>query len=305
MGDVQFSDLPEVLSPSNLPEVFSPSDFPEPYHKKEAPEVSSKRLIPRLQRRLLTAVVVILIAVAIALSVVLTNINHSKSTPGQGNSTSNGTFVEGSSLAVTGWRAETDFSIRLFYQGSDDFLRVSSFESSTGSGWTSATKTTKAKPKTPLAAVSFNQSFYGNGSDIETRVFYLDDQNHINELIFDSANPLGKSGTLSERSITAASISRLAAYWPSLTYQHAANGAIWEVRYNCSTGTVDCWNNKPLNISGLDAGFGVAEVPYGRNLSGIFLFYQRDDNQLINYAWSSEANNWTIRKCLVGWFCYR
>lgn len=163
VGDVQFSDLPEVLSPSNLPEVFSPSDFPEPYHKKEAPEVSSKRLIPRLQRRLLIVVVVILIAVAIALSVVLTNINHSKSTPGQGNSTSNGTFVEGSSLAVTGWRVETDFSIRLFYQGSDDFLRVSSFESSTGSGWTSATKTTKAKPKTPLAAVSFNQSFYGNG----------------------------------------------------------------------------------------------------------------------------------------------
>ena len=76
----------------------------------------------------------------------------------------------------------------------------------------------------------------------------------INESIFNSANLLGKSGTLSERSITVAFISRLAAYWPPLTYQHAANGAIWEVRYNCSTGTADCWDNKPLNIGGLDAG---------------------------------------------------
>ena len=137
------------------------------------------------------------------------------------------------------------------------------------------------------------------------KCLYLDYLNRINELNFDSANLRGKSGTLSKRSITAASISRLAAYWPSLTYQNAANGAIWEVRYNCSTGTADCWNNKPLNIGGLDARFGLAEVPYGRNLSGIFLFYQRDDNQLINYAWSSEANNWTIRTCLTRRFYYR
>jgi hypothetical protein len=61
-------------------------------------------------------------------------------------------------LSVTGWRSGSEFSIRLFYQGDDAYLRIIGFESGNGS-WSAPSKFVQAKPGTPIAASSFN---YGN-----------------------------------------------------------------------------------------------------------------------------------------------
>jgi hypothetical protein len=60
-----------------------------------------------------------------------------------------------SALAVTGWRNGNNFSIRIFYHGADDNLRVSSFESDV-SKWSAPNIFAKAKPGTPVGASSFN-----------------------------------------------------------------------------------------------------------------------------------------------------
>ena len=63
---------------------------------------------------------------------------------------------QNSGLAVTGWRSGSDFSIRLFYQGDDSYLRLSAFESGTGV-WTGPSIFVKGKLGTPIAASNFDQ----------------------------------------------------------------------------------------------------------------------------------------------------
>ena len=62
-----------------------------------------------------------------------------------------------SPLAVTAWRSSANaFSIRLFYQGPDDFLRLSAFDSA-GVGWNGPSAFIKVRPSTVLAVSCFGQ----------------------------------------------------------------------------------------------------------------------------------------------------
>jgi hypothetical protein len=75
------------------------------------------------------------------------------------------TIRKNSGLAVTGWRNASDFSIRLFYQGQDGFLRMNGFETASGN-WASSPPFVQARDGTPLAASCFNASyFFNNGGD--------------------------------------------------------------------------------------------------------------------------------------------
>jgi hypothetical protein len=65
-------------------------------------------------------------------------------------------------VSVTGWRSGSEFSIRLFYQGDDAYLRIIGFESSNRS-WTAPLSITQAKPGTPIAASSFNKGLFFAG----------------------------------------------------------------------------------------------------------------------------------------------
>jgi hypothetical protein len=64
----------------------------------------------------------------------------------------------GTAISVTGWRNGSDYSIRLFYQGNDQYLRIIGFESS-NSSWSAPTTFAQAKAGTPIAAASFNTAF--------------------------------------------------------------------------------------------------------------------------------------------------
>lgn len=68
---------------------------------------------------------------------------------------------QNSALGVTGWRAGSDFSIRLFYQGDDSFLRLVAFES-TNEMWSSPSAFVKTKLGTPIAASSFDVGAFGD-----------------------------------------------------------------------------------------------------------------------------------------------
>jgi hypothetical protein len=67
-----------------------------------------------------------------------------------------------SRLAVTGWRTGQEYSIRLFYQGPDDYLRYSAYES-TSAEWTVPVMSVEAIASSPIGATAFNRSIYGGG----------------------------------------------------------------------------------------------------------------------------------------------
>ena len=69
-----------------------------------------------------------------------------------------------SKLAVTGWRTGEEYSIRLFFQGPDDLLRYSAYESTSGS-WAEPVVSVKASPGSAIGATAFNHSIYG-GDDV-------------------------------------------------------------------------------------------------------------------------------------------
>jgi hypothetical protein len=115
-------------------------------------------------------VAVILVFLGAILGAILgTKLHHatpvaSTSTPSPGPSPT--AIRHNSALAVTGWRNGADFSIRLFFQGDDGYLRISAFESTTQS-WSSPVLFTTARAGTPLAASSFNSaSFFGDPNSV-------------------------------------------------------------------------------------------------------------------------------------------
>jgi hypothetical protein len=128
---------------------------------------------------------------------------------------------------------------------------------------------------------------------METHVFYLDSHATIQEYIFHSDNDTGRSGPLNSLNARADTNTRLASYWPSLVYQNSDN-SISELRYNCTVNETNCWHNQNLVISGPRPGAAVAEVPQRRNMSGLVLFYQREDENVVGYKWSDVTGQWSV-----------
>jgi hypothetical protein len=81
----------------------------------------------------------------------------SSSTP---TSSSSDSLRANSALSVTGWASTTGYSIRLFYQGGDGKIRLSSFDSSSGVWDSPQVLDIGAKAGTPLGASSIAEQFY-------------------------------------------------------------------------------------------------------------------------------------------------
>ncbi|KAF2190090.1 hypothetical protein K469DRAFT_699688 [Zopfia rhizophila CBS 207.26] len=299
VGTPPFSCLPEVAPPP------PPKDDPKFVYDSDSTLVPKRKgIFISRQRLLLGLAIALLVIIAVAVGAIVGVLkqnersqssqspNNNGSDP-NANSAPGGSIRNGSSIAVTGWRTGNEYSIRLFYQDGDGFLHMSSMESTTGEVWSGGLKFVKAKLGTPLAASSFNQSIYGNGADMEAHVYYLDDSSTLQEIIFKNSDKAGKAGILNDLNIKAASDTRLGAYWPSLAYQNPDN-SISEIRYNCTTSAQDCCNNRKLDISDQGPSASLAQVPMGRNLSGIFLYYQKKDHNLVNYAWNGDSDQWNL-----------
>jgi len=131
--------------------------------------------VHRLRRRIfwLTAVIIVLVVLAIILGAVLGTrhrggnpVESPSATAVSSPSATPTSIRQKSGLAVTGWRNGSEFSIRLFYQGQDSYLRISQFESTTGN-WSNPKSFVMGKAGTPIAASSYNgNSFWGGGPSV-------------------------------------------------------------------------------------------------------------------------------------------
>ena len=128
---------------------------------------------------------------------------------------------------------------------------------------------------------------------MSTRIYYLDESSTLQEFIFVDDKTTGHPGTLGEANITTAPDSRLAAYWPSVVYQNSDN-TISEAKFNCSKSkdNDNCWNLENLNIKAYGPSAGLAEIPMGRASAGMYLYYQRDDEELVNSAYQRKTDEW-------------
>ncbi|ORY15318.1 hypothetical protein BCR34DRAFT_183877 [Clohesyomyces aquaticus] len=297
VAEIPFSNLPEVVSqasPRDVPKFVLESDTTV-LRKRKGYHITRQKMV-----LLLIAIALIIIGAVVGAVVgVLKSREHlhtaasNNTTSPTTNTTLGITIREDSAIAVTGWRYGNEYSIRLFYQDRDGFLGISSLESVTGEVWSPGIRFVKAKSGTPIAATCYNQSIYGekNGHAMEIHVYYLDDKSTLQEFIFKDDSKTGKSGTLNSQNIKPASDTRLAAYWPLIVYQSPEN-TISETRYNCSTGTTDCWNNVKLDITAHGSSNSLAVVPMGRRVFGLFLYYQRQDEELVNYVWQDATGVW-------------
>jgi hypothetical protein len=140
-----------------------------------APPASSpaQEKMHRLKRTILWLVVatVVLIVVVVVLGAVLGTKLKSKSAAPTATPSSSPTASptpssvrKNTAISVTGWRSGSEFSIRLFYQGDDAYLRIIGFESS-NSSWSAPSTIVQAKPGTPIAASGFNSgAFFGSST---------------------------------------------------------------------------------------------------------------------------------------------
>jgi hypothetical protein len=146
-----------------------------------------KRRICGLSRRkfwFITIGIMLLIVIGVVVGVVLgtqktTKSNSSTAPESQTSAAASSSTPDASALsirknsplAVTGWREapNSNFSIRLFYQDTDDWLRVAEFDSPTKQ-WKVVNETgfVQAKPGTPLAASSFNWTAYDLSNKVST-----------------------------------------------------------------------------------------------------------------------------------------
>jgi len=125
----------------------------------------------------LVVTIILLVVLAVVLGTVLGTKLHSKSaapsttsasslaaTPTSSPTASPSTVRKNTAISVTGYRNGPEFSIRLFYQGNDAYLRIIGFESG-NSSWSAPSTILQAKLGTPIAAASYNNNaFFGTST---------------------------------------------------------------------------------------------------------------------------------------------
>lgn len=186
----------------------------EPFFKKEQ--------ICGLRRRKfwLALTIVLLVIIAVIVGTVLGTRKHdSSSASSSGTATATVTIISpdlptstssstptsiraNSRLAVTGWRTGQEYSIRLFYQGPDDYLRYSAYESTSGE-WAAPVMSVKATARSPIGATAFNHSIYG-GDDVLLSPYQYLPKPTTNLPMYDSRTCKPSSTTLTPQ-ITSAS----------------------------------------------------------------------------------------------------
>lgn len=80
-------------------------------------------------------------------------------------SSSSVSLRENSALSVTGWTSGSDYSIRVFYQGGDGKIRLSSYESTAGDWGSPQVLDIQVRSDTPLGASSIAATFYFGFTD--------------------------------------------------------------------------------------------------------------------------------------------
>ncbi|PTB38099.1 hypothetical protein M441DRAFT_29503 [Trichoderma asperellum CBS 433.97] len=229
-----------------------------------------------------------------------TSSSTSSSTPSSTpSSTSPNAAYSSSSIAVTGWWTSTSsYSIRLFYQGKDEHLRLIGYDSTDGM-WSTVTTLTGPTLRlgSPIAACNYNSTLYFSSAVTSTNnftqidIFYVDKLGQIQEWeVLEQKVPTVQTsninGTISSLGLKPAANSRLATYWPSLIFQDELN-QLQETYYTTS----NKWLQNPLNLPSQNHS-ALVEVAYStssaRQGGGNFI-YQGDDQKLLAEGRSSST----------------
>lgn len=132
---------------------------------------------------------------------------------------------------------------------------------------------------------------------METHIYYQDEQSKLQQFVFLENDEIGHNGDLGKQNITPAQNTRLASYWPSVIYQNEDN-TLSEVHYNCSIGLNKCWYTENLDLKAYGPSAALAEGPLGTNFSGKYLFYQREDEVLVERGWKNDTRTWFDSKSI-------
>ncbi|KAI1770526.1 hypothetical protein F4818DRAFT_446141 [Hypoxylon cercidicola] len=179
-----------------------------------------------------------------------------------------------SRLAVTGWRVDMGFNIRLFYQDRKDNIRFSDYSSDEGS-WSSPNKVaaTDVMPGTPIGAGTY---LVFDPAQIE--LFWFNTSSELAGSNFrDGYTPFsGSWDSVDENPVDVNEESRLAMYWPYAVVQNG-DSSLRQVTYP--------WTNNTLGISG-SRGTGMAIVPWTSTCASpctAALVYRASDGRLAGY----------------------
>ncbi|KAK6448336.1 hypothetical protein FP744_10004586 [Trichoderma asperellum] len=212
----------------------------------------------------------------------------SSSTSAPSSSATASSVYASSGIGVTGWwTSQSDFSIRLAYQGSDSYLHMMQYNSG-DDGWSAMTILTNldVKKGSPIAVSCFNSSIFfdatvnsaTNFTQIE--IFYVNDRGDIAEWwIREQQVPeqqtLNGNGSMSPNAWKAGVGSRFTSYWPSVVIQDDSN-QVQELYYNGS------WSQNNLGLACQNHS-AFAEIPVsvkGGLMGAENFIYQRDDQKL-------------------------
>ncbi|KAI1407324.1 hypothetical protein F5Y13DRAFT_206468 [Hypoxylon sp. FL1857] len=203
-----------------------------------------------------------------------------------------------SRLAVTGWRADTGFKIRLFYQDRSNNLRFSDYSSDEGS-WSSSTKASAGgiMAGTPMGAAAVMQD-----DPPQYELFWLNSSSMLSGQNFrDGVTPLGGLyDSIDEYPVAVNGKSRMAMYWPYAVMQD--NGGLRLVTYLAGS-QGGPWRNQSLGISGAE-GISMAIIPRSSTYAQPYtagLVYRGQNGRLAGYSlqWNQEGLDWDISKSWV------
>ncbi|KAF2014731.1 hypothetical protein BU24DRAFT_423639 [Aaosphaeria arxii CBS 175.79] len=212
------------------------------------------------------------------------------------------------SIGASGWSVPGEagyYVVWLVTQNTEGYLNRHTFNSSTGN-WTRISNFAKAKQGTPLGVASLRSKYYDGepnykfpGVDYQTSVVYLNDNNYLLEWIFPDSGPVeGQPGPLTEQKYMAHEASKLAYYWPTLSYQ-GLSGEIRQAYYECHRKN-ECWHDRVLDTNEAKNGTQLAMSPMQNELTVAGLFYQeKDGGRVVIYRedngngtaelWSNDA----------------
>ncbi|KAI4868175.1 hypothetical protein F4820DRAFT_151811 [Hypoxylon rubiginosum] len=186
-----------------------------------------------------------------------------------------------SKLAVTGWRADGGFNIRLFYQDRKDNLRFSEYSSDEDS-WSSSNKV--------LATDVMSGTPIGVGTHVpvdpaQVELFWFNSSSELSGTNFrDGYTPLGGGwDSIDEFPVSVNIESRLAMYWPYAVMQDGDSSFRLVTYLGANPGGP--WNNRSLGISG-PGGTGMAIVPRTSTCASpctAGLVYRGGDGRLAGY----------------------
>ncbi|KAI0008760.1 hypothetical protein F4779DRAFT_419629 [Xylariaceae sp. FL0662B] len=204
-----------------------------------------------------------------------------------------------SRLAVTGWRANGIFKIRLFYQDRKDNLRFSDY-SSDDSTWSSSNKVSTGGviPGTPLGAAAIVQN-----DPPQHELFWLNSSSMLSGQNFrDGTTGFGGvQDSIDSYPVTTHGKSRLAMYWPYAVTQDEDNSLRLVTYMNGLPNPP--WTNRSLGFSGSE-GAAMAIIPRSSTYTSPHtagLVYRSSDGKLSGYTlqWNLTGLDWSIDGSMI------